>query len=157
MDWGLTDESLRIAKWRCRVKFGIPADLVDDYLHSAIVDYLVQGEHSRMDDEFSVPNWISRVAYYKYMDEKNRLSTRKTTAMPETYDAPVNHSDDWQGSEAPCQVRHVLSVASESQADTLNLVARCGQVGAAASLGVSRQAVNFRLKTFLKQLGGRNG
>ena len=161
----VSEDSIRIARWRCAIVHRIPSDLIDDFLHDAIVIIL---QRESFDNPKKIPNWLSRVAYCRFLDDKYRLSTRKTRQFPATHDGQGNEREidmpDHGPDPSDVSIRQEeIEKAAREVADLTRLLTPMeeqafhllGRVGSGAkigrSLGRTTQAISMRLKKVKKK------
>ena len=154
----VSEDAVRIARWRCATVHRIPPDLIDDFLHDAIVIAL----ESRLEDESRIANWLSLVAYRRFLTDKYRLSTRKTRQFPVLHDERGNekeidmpdHGPDPSGrsvreeeiEQATRELAAIARLLTPMEAEAFDLLGRVGtgsKVG--RSLGRTSQAISMRL------------
>tara|TARA_R100000951_G_scaffold16403_1_gene12879 strand:+ start:778 stop:1308 length:531 start_codon:yes stop_codon:yes gene_type:complete len=75
VEWG---KALKLARWRLHHVHQVPAQEIDDFLSDAVV---LAFEQSVVDHP-GLANWLSLVAFRRFIDHRRRLSTRKTQQFP---------------------------------------------------------------------------
>tara|TARA_R100000742_G_C4279664_1_gene105121 strand:- start:5482 stop:5967 length:486 start_codon:yes stop_codon:yes gene_type:complete len=160
----IEENDLRIARWRLSRK-GCPQDLLEDYINTAVVCLLEQEEV--IEGKLGIGNWLGRVAFYKWVDDRKKLSFRKTRGWPKDNEG---EDSEFQGDhippdqlvldreEADLQEKHVMNLIHEGtvmQQDVAHLVARSplkkGRKVAAIVRGVSYQATAVALNSYRKR------
>ena len=160
----ITARDLDLARWRCGYKFKIPEQHIDDFLQEAALCYLQQKEQLTNNHNFAVGNWIAKVAYFRFMDWKNKLSTRKTVQMPvktqagedETpLDFPAPEKEERNLDEVKARVQHLIQNANTpSQKAALESILRFGGVRAASiAERKTTKVFYFHLKKLRTHLG----
>ena len=163
----MTKDDLQIARWRCAHVHRIPAEVLDDFLHDAIVLAL-----ERPDGEIQpagMANWLALVAYRRFLTDKYRLRTRKTKQWPQFVSKDEGVIDVDFKSPCPCpqQIAEEEESAEELTSKVMNLIeglhprhqtslhlrARTnGWHQVANSEGLTRQAIALRLKKVREQV-----
>lgn len=156
----ITQGDLIVARWRCRHRFQIPHDQIDDVLQDAIVNFLEHDNPLKKDpDQFAIGNWLALVAYRRHLDRRKTLATRRTRQWPadreeqKLLQLPQPEQTTKCRSHIQDRVEHLMSFATPKQRTTLELLLRCGsKARAARALGVSPQVVGGRIVSLLKAL-----
>jgi len=144
----------------------MPEDLIDDFLHDAVVLAL---EHDSI-DHGRIANWLSIVAYRRFLTDRYRLSTRKTRQFPVVQgkdgsevqidfgstgvDPSLRTETEDNLESLEREVEVLLSRLTPLQREALHLIGRTGSVRYASRvIGVSNQALYERLKKAKGTLG----
>lgn len=159
----ITQTQLDIARWRCHTVHKIPDDVVDDWLHHAIVLAL---EKDDFGDGKGLPNWLSIVAYRAFLTDKYKLSTRKTRPWPVYYSeegkeiefefpgkepTPFDHAVKKDKAATNVEfIKEYEQILSDGQYELLQLLGRIqGATPAAVSVGITKQAMYMRLNKMI--------
>ena len=120
----------------------------EDYVSEAMTVYLEQGEP----EVDSLSKWLYRVAWYKWVNERRSLRSRKTVSgdarSTNGSDGDPFEVEDHRGNTGDLtdEMVHFVSTLESPLRETAVLLSKCDsgqQVGEA--LGITRQAVNLRL------------
>lgn len=151
-------EELRLARWRMLRRYGMPSEVIEDYLHDAIVIFL-EGNH-KLDEADLVrrANWLSRVAWYNWLTYRGRLSTRKTQGLDDDQSGAVYRIKDDTGtpialliadeerSETESRIRSLMDGSTPKVRETLAIYGRGSTMQETGiALGVTRQCIQQRI------------